>query len=395
MSFKVAIISLYSQGYERDSQAYEIPPLLSRKKFCAIIPLNLPRPNSPATLGKPQKQGTLHQYNPGNAMTPSLRRLSRLPPPFFIFLLTFSLIPLPAHAVIVAGGDGTQNTTQGAMPNGWNNVGTVDGASAVYLGDGWVLTAAHVGGVGLGTGVNFVGYGTYHSDGQVVRLKTGSSNADLQMFHLSAAPNLPSLNIASSSPAASTAIYMAGYGRNRAAGLTYYSVTGPSDNPTWTELPNSIGANAAGYKYAAGNTKRWGTNLTIDDPDNPGHTTAIVNAGSGPTQVFFADFSNPGTSSEAQLANGDSGGGVFDSANNLIGLINYKDTFTNQPAYNPSISGSTDTAIFGNRSVMADLSAYRSQILAVIPEPSTLSLLLLTGGLILIRRRARTTPFSG
>jgi hypothetical protein len=305
-----------------------------------------------------------------------------------VFVL--SAIPPSASAVIVAGGDGTQNTTQGTMPSGWDNVGTVDGASGVYLGDGWVITAKHVGSVGAGTAITFDSVGTFHSDGQVVQLKTGANNADLQMFHLSATPSLPTLNIASASPAAGTSIYMAGYGRNRATDLTYYSVTGPSNNPTWTELPSSTGANAAGYKYASGNTKRWGTNLTIDDPENAGNTTAIVDAGSGPTQVFFSDFSSSGTSSEAQLANGDSGGGVFDTAGNLIGLINYKGTFKNQPAYDPNVPGSTDTAIFGNLSDMADLSAYRSQILSVVPEPVSLTLLL-TGGLILIRRRPRRT----
>jgi hypothetical protein len=309
----------------------------------------------------------------------------------FASLLAFGL---PARAVIIAPGDGTQNTSQGTMPNGWNNVGTVDGASAIYLGQGWVITAYHVGGVGLNTPVTFASAGTFHSDGQVVRLKTGANNADLQMFHLSATPNLPSLTIAAASPAPATLIYMAGYGRNRAADLTYYSVTGPSNNPTWTELPDSTGANMSGYKYASGNTKRWGTNLTIDDPDNPGNTTAIVDVltrgNHSFTQVFFADFSANGTSSEAQLADGDSGGGIFDSGNNLLGLINYKGTFTNQPAYDPNVSGSTDTAIFGNLSDMADLSAYRSQILAVLPEPATLPLTLLLAAPFLCRRPTRS-----
>lgn len=299
-------------------------------------------------------------------------------------------LPLsPARAVIIGSGDGTANTTQGAMPAGWNNVGTVDGASAVYLGSGWVITAAHVGGVGAGTVVNFGPAGSFTSNGNVVRLQTGGQNADLQMFHLTSDPALPSLNIPTSSPTLATSIYMVGYGRNRDTNEVYYVVTvsgsPPNQTATWTPTTQSDpNANAAGYQYATGNTKRWGTNLTSTNPSISGSpTTSIVDAGFGPTQVFFANFygNDANTPDEAQLSNGDSGGGVFDASNNLIGLINYKGTFLDQPA---------DTAIFGNLSDMADLSAYRSQILTAmtVPEPTTLSLFL-AGGLVLATRRRR------
>ena len=46
---------------------------------------------------------------------------------------------------IVAGGDGSQNTTAPADDPGFANIGIRGSGSAVYLGDGWVLTATHVG----------------------------------------------------------------------------------------------------------------------------------------------------------------------------------------------------------------------------------------------------------
>src|SRR5580704_15894094 len=46
---------------------------------------------------------------------------------------------------IVAGGDGTQNTTPPADDPGFANVGIRGSGSGIYLGNGWVLTAAHVG----------------------------------------------------------------------------------------------------------------------------------------------------------------------------------------------------------------------------------------------------------
>ena len=45
-----------------------------------------------------------------------------------------------------------------------------------------------------------------------------------------------------------------------------------------------------------------------------------------------------------------------------------------------------ETAVFGDQTFIADLSQYRSQILVVIPEPSS-ALLLLAGTLLLNRRR--------
>lgn len=293
-----------------------------------------------------------------------------------------------AQAVIIGPGDGTQNTTGTGMSSGWNYVGTVNGASGVYLGNGWVLTAAHVGVSSFTlSGV------TYSPNSGATRLHNGdSSNADLILFHLATSPNLPWLTIGSSTPTNGTTIYMVGYGRdNRNTSATYYTVNTVPSTWTWTVDSNYHTADAGGLGYGTSQIKRWGTNK-VDG-------TTSIDAGYGMTSLLAANFygtslanglsnyinSTPGTTYEALVSSGDSGGGVFDSSGTLLGVNNYLGTVNGQPA---------DTAIFGDVSYMADLSVYRSQIVSVVPEPSPL---LITTAVLLpiyaLRRRSRQQEF--
>ncbi len=164
---------------------------------------------------------------------------------------------LPARAVLLGPGDDSQNTTQGSMPSSWNYVGSVGGASAVYLGNNFILTAAHVG-AGYTSDFNLPGYGDYIVDAQPIRITNpDSSVADLKVMHIATAPNLTPLTLATSTPTVGTPIYMVGYGGGtRDATPTYYDAN-------WNVLPNSTGAMYGGFGYTDGNsTKRWGTNLT-------------------------------------------------------------------------------------------------------------------------------------
>jgi len=213
-----------------------------------------------------------------------------------------------AQGAIVAGGDGTQNTTSAGTVSQFNNVGSRgSGGSGIYLGpdlahpgQGWVLTAAHVGaGDILFGGNNF----TFVA-GSNIRLHdpVNTSNVvDLVMYRISTTPALSALTIASSTPSVGTSIVMAGNGRNRDAAETQYFVSGS----TWTEVPS--GGNASGYKWAAGNTIRWGNNVTenatlVGGPSGP---TTFVDLGFGSTRAILSDFDN--TLNEGQAASGDSG----------------------------------------------------------------------------------------
>jgi hypothetical protein len=104
----------------------------------------------------------------------------------------------------------------------------------------------------------------------------------------------------------------------------------------------------------------------------------------------LTDYQNAGgTSSEAYLVSGDSGGGVFDSNGDLVGMNNYEGTFTNQPGPPDQIE---KTAIFGDLNYMADIAYYEPQIeAAIVPEPSA-GLLGLCGLLILLQRGRAARP---
>jgi len=281
-----------------------------------------------------------------------------------------------ASAVIVNGGDGTQNTT-GEGAQGWEHVGTVRGASAVYLGNQWVLTAVHV-----GPGDLFLpGRGFYSVvPGSSVTLvdPVTSVPTDMTMFRISSDPGLPTLNIPTASPSLNTTLFMTGFGRNRAPNLSYWSVNSADpENPIWTQLGSSSGASRSGFFLAPGNTKRWGTNNVNNFPGTP-VTPGVIDAGLGPIRVISTSFSN--LSGEGQGASGDSGGGAFDAGGRLVGMLNAIGTFINQPA---------DTVVIGQLTYVADLSQYRNQLLLrtnVIPEPAS-AMALLPALALLARRR--------
>ncbi|HEV2292542.1 MAG TPA: trypsin-like peptidase domain-containing protein [Tepidisphaeraceae bacterium] len=286
---------------------------------------------------------------------------------------------LPAAAAIVAGGDGTQNTTAVGTVSQFNNVGRLNGASGIYLGDGVVLTAYHV---GPGT-ITFASGSFTAVSGSELRLQDpiDSTPTDLVLFRIGAAPALPSLTIASTTPLVGTSAVLAGNGRNRAESLTYYDVSGTHPDFTWTETSNPATAEASGYKWAADNTLRWGSNVT-ENASRVGAApgpTVNVNARFGNVRSILTDFDN--VLNEGQAAGGDSGGAMFDTAGTLIGLMHAIGPFEDQPA---------NTSIFGNVTYAADLSYYRSQIVAYVPEPS--SALFIAGMCAVIalrRRRAR------
>ena len=78
---------------------------------------------------------------------------------------------------------------------GWDYLGQVNGATGVYLGNNWVLTAGHV---GPGT---FTMSGTAFSyvPGTARTIVTGTDLADVELFQIASAPALPALTLAGNS----------------------------------------------------------------------------------------------------------------------------------------------------------------------------------------------------
>ncbi len=242
----------------------------------------------------------------------------------------------PARAVIIASGDGHGNTTPPADDFGFANVGDA-GQSAVYIGNGWVLTANHV---RLGP-VTLRGVRYPAVPGSRRRLKNGDAPLppDLAVFRLQdPVPHLPALPIRATSPKIGDLVILMGNGLDRGDPLQVEGHRGWA----WGPIENL----------------RWGTNR-VDELEVP------VKVGRGDDTIAFStSFSGTGqTEHEAQVAVGDSGGGAFIKNGGtweLAGLLFAASTFDEQPA---------STSIYGNATYAADLSVYRDQILALTSVP--------------------------
>jgi hypothetical protein len=241
----------------------------------------------------------------------------------------------PAPAVIIASGDGTGNTTAPPRDPGWANVGLRGSVTAVYLGNGWVLTANHV---GVGS-VSFQGV-TYEAIPESkVRFDTAPGQvSELIVFRVRGEPALPALELAASPPEPGTPVILIGNGRSRGT-------------PT---LWNGI----RGWNRGAGASLRWGTNRVEE-----GRLDVAIHGTR--TRAFSTEFApDRATLHEAQAAVGDSGGAAFVERGDsweLAGLVFAVDSFDGQPP---------GTTLYGNRTLAADLSFYRRQIQAVVRAPA-------------------------
>ncbi|HEX4143254.1 MAG TPA: trypsin-like serine protease [Pirellulales bacterium] len=326
-----------------------------------------------------------------------------------------------ASAVVILNTDGTANNGQTTDPGTgvpYSDVGVRGGggASVVYLGNDWVLTANHVT-IGNGT----PGYDDVQLGGQDYTVgfteqvynsaANGGSPTDLKLVHLLGDPtvNLPTVQIATSAPSnvsSQQAVTMIGAGMDLGASQPYtiggiqcvaYNLTGSEEVP------------------------RWGTNLitahTVDQHSNYsvetyGMSDLGLRNSNGQEEygyTFATTFgSSPSASNqEAQVTLGDSGGGVFEQVSGtwyLVGLIDGQSS----PPLNASQNDVSNNVFQasasygGERSIMIDLPDYNTIIandMALVPEPSSFvlggvgAILALLAGLHARRQRlARWSP---
>lgn len=303
---------------------------------------------------------------------------------FLLALATWLPCSPAALAVIIASGDGTGNTAAPPDDPGWEHVSR--GSSAVYLGYRYVLTAAHIGPVGIVLN----GQMRHPIAGSEVRIENPpelglSQYTDLMVYQISTDPGLPDLEIAAQPVPIGQRVVMMGNGRNRVATATAWDVTMDGDDWIWSESPTGAGE-FEGFLWADGRSKRWGENVVEDDEPlfeegDAGHDV-VIDVGFGDTVTLVTRFDADGLEHEAEAANNDSGGAVFTFDGQrwvLAGIMVAIGQYHDQPR---------PTAMYGNLTYFADLSVYRDQIMgtmsSIVPAPGALAIVL--GGMSAVRR---------
>jgi hypothetical protein len=278
--------------------------------------------------------------------------------------LAFTLalgIAATASAVLIDGVDGAADVAPFPVPV-LDHVGVRAGLSAIYLGNGVVLTANHVG----AGDVDFAGTVCHYVPGTAVQLTNQDGTyADLLMFSIYPRPDLPDLDIVAARPAYLTLLLVVGNGLDR-GGVLWWDPNGPSA-PGMTE----------GFAWTGGAHLRWGLNQVEVYPQG-----RVFN-----TQAFGSFFDAGKLMPEAQAVVGDSGGAAFSLSllgqwqlsGVIIGIVQY----SGQPA---------NTSFFGQRTYYADLSYYRPQLANAVALPEPRGEFVLGVGLVALlaasRRRA-------
>jgi uncharacterized protein (TIGR03382 family) len=273
-----------------------------------------------------------------------------------VVALAICLSPATARAVVISAASDAANRIAPGNDPGWNNVGRLSGASAVYLGNRWVITANHI----AQTAFHLTDGRSFDmAVGSAVTLKPPgnpftSQGADLRMFRLAEDPGLPSLTIADATPARSEIVTMIGAGLDQAPGYIGWSVNARGQ---WTQTILPF-ANQTGFALLDTQHMRWGVNRVTSS------ASSILQGDN--TFVFATQFDRQGMPFEAQAVLGDSGGGVFQSIDDsweLAGLMISQQPLSGQP---------TRTAVYGNSTFTADLSKYRDQILKLVDHAEPL-----------------------
>lgn len=247
-----------------------------------------------------------------------------------VIALDLALIVLAASGavgLVIEHQEDAPNHRAPADDPGWANVGVCDRWTAVYLGRGWVLTAAHVG----ASNTNFEG--TLYAADIKSRKRVSNSDgtaADLMLFRIDPEPDLPALKISAEPPPIGSPIVMVGSGLGRGE--------------------KTVGEGRVGFFWQAPSVKRWGTSMVQERL----HDQSVGN-----TDAFATRFSVANTAHEAHAAHGDSGGAAFaylEDRWQLVGIILAVDNHVGQP---------DRSAVYGNRTMIADLARYSQFIQSV------------------------------
>ena len=252
------------------------------------------------------------------------------------------LLALPATGIVLRPGGSASPTLPPPDDPGFGHVGTVSGLSAVYIGGGWVLTAAHV--VKNDSPVLELNGVTHASVPEsMVRLETGPEEAaDLALFRLVDPPALPHLRIARDEPEPDEIVTLVGNGWTPRAGEVHW-------NAAWEEVEPARSVYTGFIKEGPG-VMRWGRNAVTWAQ----RSLALVSLSTRTFQVRFDATGGP--EEECTVSTGDSGGAAFIKRGGrweLAGILIARVSLDDQPS---------NVVVYGDRSEIADLSFYRDQI---------------------------------
>lgn len=280
-----------------------------------------------------------------------------------LLLSVFSALVLitPARALILYGGDNSANTTDpgGGVP--WQSVGQVAGGSAVYIGGGYMLTANHV---SLGGSVTFDGVTYYNIKASSAQGLGGG--VDLMVFQLEELPSVAAAKLLlTPSENFDSSMTMIGWG------------VGRDGTP--------VGENAVGWGDASTVAKRWGQNVlrgaevVSDSGYEYESLVSMLGSSTGDPAGLGAN--------EAAATIYDSGSGVFQQIGGEWYLVGITTAVTHSGV---SIFGDDSLADGEGGNYSVRLSTYSGEIIALVPEPMSIGLLLCAGIVLLIVRRSGT-----
>jgi hypothetical protein len=212
---------------------------------------------------------------------------------------------------------------------GFEHVAARGPTSAVYLGEGWVITAGHVGAGEIQ--LDGASYPAVAGSWTQLRGGGGPPLPDLGVFRVAPHPRLPRLALVSRALAPGEKLLLVGCGHARGERLEWEGRTG--------------------WRWSGPNVRRWGLNRIAG--------TGFDAFDTGMATRSFATLFSADEPWEAQAAGGDSGGAVFvrrGGAWELAGIMIAVGTFPKQPG---------QTSMIGNTTHVADLSHYRDEIFAL------------------------------
>lgn len=282
----------------------------------------------------------------------------------------FFVSAAPSEALILYGHDNSGNTTAPGNAAPWEYVARLDangvfGASGVYLGNGYILTANHV--IELETA--FLNGTFYTVDTTFAPLQL--DDVDLKLIRILGDPMLDPLPLVGdlSEDRAHSATVI-GWGVGKGA-----------------EVPDQ------GWYWGGNSTRaeRWGTNTTLNNyaQDAKGHL------------YLMTTFDRSAGSNESSLTLGDSGGGLFEYIDNewqLAGLSASVDQLIDGASttlYDASLSLPGDQMAKSYYVQIRPYSDVLNATVAAAPEPSSAYLFAVCGAVLMGGWRYRRQRIRG